>query len=141
MTSVPWSAAEEQVAKAVMGKQHTRSSYGRLHRHIRTLGTLNLLTTEPNESRPMTNGSTRIEQLEAFAQTILLAIDQLRQRQEASFREFQASRDAFEQQFEQQTAATDRKIAANAEQIAANTAGLIELRGILADYLRSRTDA
>lgn len=89
----------------------------------------------------MTNGSTRIEQLEAFAQTILLAIDQLRQRQEASFREFQASRDAFEQQFEQQTAATDRKIAANAEQIAANTAGLIELRGILADYLRSRTDA
>ncbi|NJN58428.1 MAG: hypothetical protein HC879_13480 [Leptolyngbyaceae cyanobacterium SL_5_9] len=78
----------------------------------------------------MTTGPTRIDQLEALAQTILLAIDQLRQRQETFQQDLQASRAEF-----------DQRLNANAEQIAANTAGLVELRSILADYLRSRTDA
>jgi predicted nucleic acid-binding Zn-ribbon protein len=77
----------------------------------------------------MTTGPTRIEQLEALAQTILLSIDQLRLRQEEFREDLQASREEF-----------DRRLNANAEQIAANTAGMIELRGLLADYLRSRTD-
>lgn len=85
----------------------------------------------------MTTGPTRIDQLEALAQTILLAIDQLRQRQETFQQELQTSRVEFDQRLN----ANADQIAANAEQIAANTAGLVELRGILADYLRSRTDA
>jgi GAF domain-containing protein len=76
----------------------------------------------------MPTNTSRIEHLEAFAQTILLAIDQLRQRQENFQQDLQSSREEF-----------DRRLNANAEQIAANTAGLVELRGILADYLRSRT--
>jgi hypothetical protein len=95
----------------------------------------------------MTTGPTRIDQLEALAQTILLAIDQLRQRQEASYQTFQqelqASRAEFDQRINanaEQIAATTERSHVNAEQIAANTAGLVELRSILADYLRSRTD-
>jgi Zn-dependent peptidase ImmA (M78 family) len=76
----------------------------------------------------MPTNTSRIEHLEAFAQTILLAIDQLRQRQENFQQDLQSSREEF-----------DRRLNASAEQIAANTAGLVELRGILADYLRSRT--
>jgi methyl-accepting chemotaxis protein len=116
----------------------------------------------------MTTGPTRIDQLEALAQTILLAIDHLRQRQEASHQTFQqelqASRAEFDQRVStnaeqinalterinanaeqiaanaEQIAATTERSNVNAEQIAANTAGLVELRSILADYLRSRTD-
>jgi methyl-accepting chemotaxis protein len=109
----------------------------------------------------MTTGSTRIEQLESLAQTILLAIDQLRQRQEASHQAFQQELQASCTEFNQRISANAEQIAANfeqiaanaeqiraatersninAEQIAANTAGLVELRSILADYLRSRTD-
>jgi hypothetical protein len=95
----------------------------------------------------MTTGSTRIQQLESLAQTILLAIDQLRQRQESfqeSFQQdLQASRAEFDQRINanaEQIAATTKRSNINAEQIAANTAGLVELRSILADYLRSRTD-
>ncbi len=40
----------------------------------------------------------------------------------------------------QQIAANSQQIAANVEQVAANTAGLVELRGILADYLRARSN-
>ncbi|NJL35322.1 MAG: hypothetical protein HC899_00170 [Leptolyngbyaceae cyanobacterium SM1_4_3] len=89
----------------------------------------------------MTTGSTRIDQLEALAQTILLAIDELRQRQEASHQTFQQELQASRAEFDQRISANAEQIAANAEQIAANTAGLVELRSILADYLRSRTDA
>ncbi|NJN58429.1 MAG: hypothetical protein HC879_13485 [Leptolyngbyaceae cyanobacterium SL_5_9] len=89
----------------------------------------------------MTTGPTRIDQLEALAQTILLAIDQLRQRQESAHQAFQQDLQASRAEFDQRLNANAQQIAANAEQIAANTAGLVELRGILADYLRSRTDA
>lgn len=84
----------------------------------------------------MTTGPTRIEQLEALAQTILLSIDQLRLRQEEFREDLQASREEFDRRLN----ANAEQIAANAEQIAANTAGMIELRGLLADYLRNRTD-
>lgn len=88
----------------------------------------------------MTTGSTRIDQLEALVQTILLAIDQLRQRQEASHQTFQQELQASRAEFDQLISANAEQIAANAEQIAANTPGLVELRSILADYLRSCTD-
>ncbi|NJN90437.1 MAG: hypothetical protein HC878_08715 [Leptolyngbyaceae cyanobacterium SL_5_14] len=109
----------------------------------------------------MTTGPTRIDQLEALAQTILLAIDHLRQRQESSHQifqqELQTSRAEFDQRLNanaeqinalterinanaEQIAATTERSNVNAEQIAANTAGLVELRSILADYLRSRID-
>jgi uncharacterized protein (UPF0305 family) len=83
----------------------------------------------------MPTNTSRIEHLEAFAQTILLAIDQLRQRQENFQQDLQSSREEFDRRLN----ANAEQIAANAEQIAANTTGLVELRGILADYLRSRT--
>ena len=109
----------------------------------------------------MTTVPTRIDQLEALAQTILLSIYQLRQRQEASHQTFQQELQASRTEFDQRVNANAEQIAANAEQIAANTeqlraatersnvnaeqiaantAGLVELRSILADYLRSRTD-
>jgi GAF domain-containing protein len=87
----------------------------------------------------MTTGPTRIEQLEALAQTILLSIDQLRLRQEEFREDLQASQEAWEAKFQASREEFDRRLNANAEQIAANTAGMIELRGLLADYLRSRT--
>ncbi|MEB3230978.1 MAG: hypothetical protein VKJ64_08215 [Leptolyngbyaceae bacterium] len=92
----------------------------------------------------MSVGPTRIDQLEALAQTILLAIDQLRQRQETFLQDLQTSREQFDRQIRAnavQIAANAERSAINAEQIAANTAGLLELRGILADYLRSRTES
>jgi chromosome segregation ATPase len=95
----------------------------------------------------MTTGPTRIEQLEALAQTILLSIDQLRLRQEEFREDLQASQETWEAKFQASREEFDRRlnanaeqIAANAEQIAANTAGMSELRGLLADYWQSRTD-
>jgi outer membrane murein-binding lipoprotein Lpp len=84
----------------------------------------------------MTTGPTRIDRLEALAQTILLSIDQLRQRQEDFRQDLQASWEEFDRRLN----ANADQIAANAEQIAANRAGFEVLRGLLADYLRSRMD-
>ncbi|MEB3212448.1 MAG: hypothetical protein VKL39_13905 [Leptolyngbyaceae bacterium] len=88
----------------------------------------------------MTTGPTRMDRLEALAQTILLSIDQLRQRQEDSRQRQEDLREEWQASLQASREEFDRRLNANAEQIAANTAGLVELRGLLADYLRSRID-
>jgi hypothetical protein len=110
--------------------------------------------------------TTRIERLEVLAETILLSIQQLSvqqqthaqqsitntqaiariaQRQEA----IEQTLDRVSQQQEANTAqiaanaeAIDRlteRQNANAEQIAINTAGLIEFRNLVADYIQARS--
>ncbi len=86
--------------------------------------------------------------LPALVQTVFLAIQQLAQRQDRTQQQldqFQQDMDQFRQgmdQFCQQSnarqVAIDRQIAANADQIAANTAGLVELRNLVADVVRGQ---
>jgi predicted acetyltransferase len=104
------------------------------------------------------NGS-RLDRLEALAETILLATQQQqnlitanaeqseeqqqqseeRQQQfEERQRQFGEGMEQLRQRFEdiaQQQEANAEQIAANSQQIASNTAGLIELRNILADFI------
>ena len=98
-------------------------------------------TTEPN----------RIDRLEALAETTLLAIRELSNRQsDLSDRQndlsdrrqtWQAQMEQLQQRFADianQQSANAHQIAAHNEQIALNTAGLVELRNLFADFLRSQ---
>ncbi|MCY7320549.1 MAG: hypothetical protein LH660_01800 [Phormidesmis sp. CAN_BIN36] len=88
-------------------------------------------TIEPN----------RIDRLEALAETTLLAIRELSNRQsDLSDRQNDLSETWQEQmeQLRQRFADIANQQSANAEQIAANTAGLTELRNLFADFLRSQ---
>lgn len=72
----------------------------------------------------------RIDRLEALAETTLLAIRELSNRQETTQNHLDQLSRRFEVVANQQSA--------NAEQIAANTAGMVELRNLFADFLRSQ---
>ena len=72
----------------------------------------------------------RIDRLEALAETTLLAIRELSNRQETTQNHLDQLDHRFEVVADQQSA--------NAEQIAANTAGMVELRNLFADFLRSQ---
>lgn len=87
---------------------------------------------------------TRLDRLEALADTTLLAIRELSHRHnELSDRQdrTQSQLDELRQQAAdsaRRQEAIDRQIAANSEQIALNTAGLVELRNIVADFIRAQ---
>ncbi len=102
------------------------------------------------------NDSSQLD-LPALVQTVFLAIQQLAQRQDRTQQqldqfqqETKVRQEAIDRQIEANTVglsnlyaaldrqreATDRQFAANAEIIAANTAGLVELRNLVADVVR-----
>jgi predicted phage tail protein len=95
-----------------------------------------------------TNEQARLTHLEVLANTILLAIQhqsQIQQRTQQQLDQFQSSAQQQMDDLRQQVADIGTTVAnvarqqeLNAEQIAANVAGLVELRNILADYIRAR---
>ena len=91
-------------------------------------------TIEPN----------RIDRLEALAETTLLAIRELSNQQtdlsdrQADLSDRQQTWQGQMEQLQQRFADIANQQSANAEQIAANTAGLTELRNLFADFLRSQ---
>jgi hypothetical protein len=85
--------------------------------------------TRTNESR--------LDRLEALAETTLLAIRELSHRQEATQQQFEQIRDQFDD-IRQQNQAINAQQALNAQQIAENTAGLVELRNLIADFIRNQ---
>jgi chromosome segregation ATPase len=86
----------------------------------------------------------RIDQLEALAQTILLSIQALAQRDAALAQRQETTQDQLDQlkaRFDdvaQQQNANAAQIAANSEQIALNAAGMVELRNLIADMVRGQ---
>ncbi|MCY7278429.1 MAG: hypothetical protein LH702_33010, partial [Phormidesmis sp. CAN_BIN44] len=84
-----------------------------------------------------TSEPTRIDRLEALAETTLLAVRELSNRQN-DFQQQQETSQNQMQQLQQRFEDVANQQSANAEQIAANTAGLTELRNIVADFIRSQ---
>jgi predicted nucleic acid-binding Zn-ribbon protein len=83
----------------------------------------------------------RLDRLEALAETTLLAIRELSHRQDRTQQQidgFQQQIDGFQQQMEdlrRRLEDLSRQQALNAEQIAANTDGLVVLRNLIADFI------
>ncbi|MBW4528524.1 MAG: hypothetical protein KME18_25710 [Phormidium tanganyikae FI6-MK23] len=73
----------------------------------------------------------RLDRLEALLETTVLAIRELSKRQDRTQSQLDQVADRQE--------ANDRQIALNSEQIASNTAGLIELRNLIADFVRNQS--
>jgi FtsZ-binding cell division protein ZapB len=84
-----------------------------------------------------TSEPTRIDRLEALAETTLLAVRELSNRQN-DFQQQQETSQNQMQQLQQRFEDVANQQSANAEQIAANTAGVTELRNIVADFIRSQ---
>lgn len=84
----------------------------------------------------------RLDRLEALAETILLSIQSLSQKQDRT----QEHLDRTQAQIDRFAAQTDRKFEAIeeerkvlAEQTALNAAGMVELRNLIADFIRVQT--
>lgn len=86
----------------------------------------------------------RLDRLEALAETTLLAVRELSHRQDRTQEqsdEFRQRMDQFQQRMDdvgRRFEDISRQQALNAEQIAANTAGLVELRNLIADFIRTQ---
>lgn len=91
-----------------------------------------------------TDSSSRLDRLEALAETVLLAIHELSNRQNRTQDQLDQLSVGLDQvkdrlnQVADQQAANAEQIAVNTEQIAANTAGLVELRHLMADFVRTQ---
>lgn len=88
-----------------------------------------------------TNPETRLDRLEALAETTLLAIRELSNRQERTQQQLELFQGESRQQMaelRQQFTDVAHQQAINAEQIAEMRSGIVELRNVVADMLRTR---